>query len=386
MTLRVLHIITTLDRAGAELLLANTVAACDPNEVHGEVVCLAERGEVAALIEEAGWPVRSLGMEPGAVRRRDVAELRRIVRAADPDVVHTWMYHADLLGGVVAGVLERRPVVWSLHQTALPPGDIRRSTRAIARLNAALSWLLPRRVIATSQAALEFHAALGYRRSRMVLVPTAFSVTARADRRPPRLREELGIPSDAAIIGRVGRFHPQKDYPTLLAAGEEVLRQHPDAHLVLIGRDVVPENPELGLPEDPEIRARVHALGLRVDAAHLAADVDIAVSSSAFGESTPLVIGEAMAAGVPVVTTDVGDCAQLVGDTGRVVPPRDGAALAEAVLELLAMGPGERAAMGVAARRRIEERFSLPTMVQRYVAIYEEVRPGEKRSTWARRR
>lgn len=379
MSIRVLHIITTLDRAGAELLLANTVAACDPDEIQGEVVCLAQRGEVAALIEEAGWPVHSLGMQAGTIRWRDVAELRRIMRDVDPDVVHTWMYHADLVGGVVAGVLERRPVVWSLHQTALPPGDIRRSTRVIARLNAALSWVLPRRVIATSKAALEFHGRLGYRRSRMVFVPTAFPIASGAERTVGGLREELGIASDAVLIGRVGRFHAQKDYPTLLAGGEEVLRQHPDAHLVLIGRDVVPENSKLELPEDPGIRGRVHALGLRVDAARLAADFDIAVSSSAFGESTPLVIGEAMAAGVPVVTTDVGDCAELVGNAGKVVPPRDAARLAEAVLALLAMSPDERAAMGTEAKRRIEEGFSLRTMVQRYAEVYEDVQRGEER-------
>jgi glycosyltransferase involved in cell wall biosynthesis len=368
MTLTVAHVITTLDLAGAQLLLHRLVSRLDPALVRGEVVSLGPAGPAGALLEEAGWPVTTLDMRPGRVRPRDLRRLAQELRRIDPDVIHTWMYHADLLGGVIGRLTTRSAVIWSLHQTALPAGDIRRSTRAIARVNAALSWVVPRTVASTSWSARDFHVGLGYRSSRIVVIPTSFDVPPPAPRGP--LRAELGIASDAPIVVRVGRFHAQKDYPTFLRAMDLVLERRPDVHAVLVGEGVTADNPGLPLPEEAGRRARVHLLGERSDASTLVASCDVAVSSSAFGESTPLVIGEAMAAGVPVVATDVGDCARLVGDTGRVVPARDMEALAEAVLELLALPAADRAFLGQKARERIRVNYSLDAMAQHYARGY----------------
>jgi glycosyltransferase involved in cell wall biosynthesis len=368
MSIKVAHVITTLDLAGAQILLHRLVARLDPAEVTGEVISLGPTGPAAQLLEEAGWPVTALSMAPGRVRPRDVVRLVRELRRIDADVVHTWMYHADLLGGLVARLTSRSRIVWSLHQSALPAGDIKRSTRAIAWLNALLSWVVPRAIVSTSWSARDYHARLGYRRSIISVVPTSFDVPSRPAERV--LRRELGLTSDVPIIIRVGRFHAQKDYPTFLRAMDIVLAERDDVHVVAVGADVIDDNLGLPLPRDPARRARVHLLGERADAPDLVAGCDVAVSSSAFGESTPLVLGEAMAARVPVVTTDVGDCARLVGETGQVVPPRDAEALSAAVLQVLALPPVERSVLGQAARLRIAEHFSLAVMARRYLDIY----------------
>jgi glycosyltransferase involved in cell wall biosynthesis len=368
MTLRVAHVITTLDLAGAQLLLHRLVDRLDPAVVRGEVIGLGPTGPAAALLEQAGWPVTTLDMASGRVRLQDLRRLTRELRRIDADVVHTWMYHPELLGGLVARTTTRTPVLWSLHQSALPAGDMRRSTRAIARINAMLSPWVPAQIVSTSWAARDYHVGLGYTGAKIVVVPTSFDLSEA----PPAssLRAELGIPRQAPVVVRVGRFHAQKDYPTLLRAMDLVLAERDDVHVVLMGEGVTPRNPALPSPSDPR---RVHLLGERADAPALVAACDVAVSSSAFGESTPLVIGEAMAAGVPVVTTDVGDSARLVGDTGRVVPPRDAAALAAATTELLALDLGARRALGQVGRDRIREHFSLDVMVARYVELYQDL-------------
>jgi glycosyltransferase involved in cell wall biosynthesis len=368
MSVKVAHVITTLDLAGAQLLLHRLAARLDSAEVTGEVICLGTTGPAARLLEETGWPVTTLDMAPGRVRPRDLVQLARELRRINADVVHTWMYHADLLGGVVARLVTRSRVMWSLHQSALPPGDMKRSTRAIARLNALLSWVVPGVIVSTSWSARDYHAGLGYRKSIITVVPTSFDVPSR----PPEsvLRRELGLAPDVPIVIRVGRFHAQKDYPTFLRAMDIVLGERDDVHVVGVGAGVTAENPDLLLPHDPARRARVHLLGERVDAVELVADCDVAVSSSAFGESTPLVIGEAMAAGVPVVTTDVGDSAALVGETGRVVPAREPRPLAASTAELLALEAGTRHALGQAAQGRIREHFSLDVMMVRYAGLY----------------
>lgn len=368
MTLTVAHVITTLDLAGAQLLLHRLVSRLDPELVRGEVISLGPAGPAGPLLEEAGWPVTALNMRPGRVRPRDLRRLAQELWRIDADIVHTWMYHADLLGGVVARLTTRSAVMWSLHQTALPAGDIRRSTRVISRVNAALSWVVPRTIASTSWSARDFHVGLGYRGSRIVVIPTSFDLPPLTPRGP--LRAELGIAADAPVVVRVGRFHAQKDYPTFLRAMDLVLDVRPDVHAVLVGEGVTAANPGLPLPAGAGRQARVHLLGERADAPALVAECDVAVSSSAFGESTPLVIGEAMAAGVPVVTTDVGDCARLVGDTGRVVPVRDADALAATVLALLGLPVEARFELGQRARRRICDEFSLDEMARRYEELY----------------
>jgi len=121
---------------------------------------------------------------------------------------------------------------------------------------------------------------------------------------------------------------------------------------------------------------RFHLLGKRHDMPRVSAALDVAVTASAYGEAFPLVIGEAMSAGVPCAVTDVGDSAMMVAETGRVAPPRDAPALADAVSALLALTPGERLALGAAARERIREHFSLPAVAARYQALYEGLAGG----------
>jgi glycosyltransferase involved in cell wall biosynthesis len=371
MSIKVAHVITTLDLAGAQLLLHRLVARLDPAEVTGEVISLGPTGPAARLLEEAGWPVTALDMPPGRIRPRDVVRLARELRRIDPDVVHTWMYHADLLGGVVARLTTRSRVMWSLHQSGLPTGDMKRSTRAIARLNALLSWVVPRVIASTSWSARDYHAGLGYRRSIITVVPTSFDLPS--EPRGGALRRELGLGPEVPIVIRVGRFHAQKDYPTFLRAMDIVLGERDDVHVVAAGADVTVDNPALPLPRDPSRLARLHLLGERDDAPHLVAECDVAVSSSAFGESTPLVIGEAMAAGVPVVTTDVGDSARLVGDSGRVVPVADAPGLAVEILEMVHLPRPARAALGAAARTRIKQHYSLGGMARDYEGLYRDL-------------
>jgi glycosyltransferase involved in cell wall biosynthesis len=121
------------------------------------------------------------------------------------------------------------------------------------------------------------------------------------------------------------------------------------------------------------IQDRVHLLGARNDISRLTAALDICSLSSAYGEAFPLVIGEAMSCGVPCVVTDVGDSAWIVGDTGRVVPPKNAPALAEAWQELIELDPQDREKLGKMARKRVIEDFSIELIVDRYEEVYESL-------------
>ncbi len=238
-----------------------------------------------------------------------------------------------------------------------------------------MSGWLPTRIVCCAELARRVHTEFGYIGEKIVVIPNGFDLT---DFRPDpaarlSVRQELGIPQEALIIGLVGRFHPQKDHRNFIDAAARLHSEYPKIHFLLCGDDVTPENTELGQWIAARgIGERCHLLGPRDDIPRITAALDIACSSS-YTEGFSNVIGEAMACGVPCAVTDVGDSALIVGDTGRVVPPRNPRALADAWCELIKMCPEKRSLLGAAARRRIGERFSLQAIAQRYEELYEAI-------------
>jgi glycosyltransferase involved in cell wall biosynthesis len=314
-------------------------------------------------------------MKPGMPDPAALLKLMRLLRRHRPALVQTWMYHADLLGGLAARLAGRIPVVWGIHQASLAKEGNKKLTLFTIRLCAKLSGYLPDRIICCSKAALEAHSALGYARDRMVMIPNGFDLgiykpdpAARAS-----VRAELDLAGDAVLVGLFARFHVQKDHRTFISAARKIHAVHGDVHFVLCGDGIDWNNPVLAdWIASAGLNGVVHLLSHRNDVPRLMAAMDI-VSLSSFAEAFPNVVGEAMACGVPCVVTDTGDSALLIGETGLTVPPRDPERLADAWLKMLAMNAEMRQQQGKRARERIAEHFSLPAIVARYESLYEEV-------------
>jgi glycosyltransferase involved in cell wall biosynthesis len=185
-----------------------------------------------------------------------------------------------------------------------------------------------------------------------------------------QVRTELGIPANSPIVGLVARMNPQKDHASFVSMAAILHKHRPDVHFVLVGQGVDHPKGQVARQISEEgIGSVFRLLGRRSDVARLMSAFDIFVSSS-LAEAFPLVIGEAMATGVPCVVTDVGDSAFLVGDTGQVVPPKDPDALADACLHLLSMPADAQQSLRVAARERIRHNFDLDAIAQRYLNVY----------------
>lgn len=372
--MKVSHVISGLRVGGAERMLTKLLANFD-HSWEAEVITLADTGEMAGEIESLGVPVRSLEMDP---RLPNPVRVRRLVRWLDPDetdVVQTWMYHADLVGGVAAKLGRSVPVVWGIRQSSLDPDLYKRRTLLTARACALLSGSVPDRIVSNSHAAVDSHARIGYDRGKMQVVPNGFDLdTFRPDEDAREsVRDELGVGVDAPLLGQVARFHPQKDHRTFVGAAGRLHESRPDVHYLLCGRGVDRENRQLlDWIREAGTADRTHLLGQRRDVPRLTAALDVATLASK-DEGFPNVAGEAMACGVPCVVTDVGDSATLVGDTGAVVPPGDPNALAKAWLSILELGEAERHSLGFRARERIRDRYSISTIVGRYQRLYEEV-------------
>lgn len=376
--IRVLHVINDLDVGGAERMLARLISSSDPARVCHSVIALLPPGRTGDEIRATGCPVATLSMRRGAFGPGALPRLVRLLRADRPDVLQSWLYHADLMATLAAPLARVKATAWNIRCSELDFRLYPRATRWVVRALATLSRL-PDAVVVNSEAGRAAHARLGYRPRRWELIPNGFDTSLFRPDPAARdsVRRELGIPADAPLIGMLARLDPMKDHATFLAAAARLAASRPDARFLLAGRGV-----ELGSPAlvpDRALAGRLHLLGERHDSPRLLAALDLATLASAFGEGFPNVLGEAMAAAVPCVATDVGDTALLVGPTGRVVPPREPSVLAEAWAALLALPAGERAALGAAARARIMGNYSLETACDHYLALYDSLRSSRER-------
>jgi glycosyltransferase involved in cell wall biosynthesis len=373
--LRVLHVINSFEYGGAEAMLCNILLRADRTRFEPSVVALIDDLTVAGPVLRAGIPVATMGMRPGVPDPRGVARLARHVRRARPDVVQCWMDHSNLIGGLAARLASRAPVVWGVHHSDHVAGVTKRSTLLTVAACAALSHHLPARVVCCSEHGRRLYEKSGFAAGKLTVIPNGFDVerfrpdpASRAD-----VRSELGLADETPLVGLVARYDPLKDHATFLEAAAVLARSRPDAHFVLCGSKVDPANADLTTRTNSlGISDRCHLLGPRRDVARIFAALDVAASSSV-SEAFPLAVGEAMACGVPCVATDVGDCALMTGDTGRIVPPRDPAAMAAAWGQILAMAPAARRALGLAARQRVVERFELGAVTKRYEDLCEQL-------------
>lgn len=371
---RILHVITTLDVGGAELTLLKLLASTDRSLFTPEVVSLTTAGPVAAMIATLGIPVRALDLRGSPPDAGKLLSFLARTRQRPPNLTQTWMYHADLVGGVV-GRLSGSPVVWGIHNYLLIAGVVKPRTSRIVRALAALSSHLPARIISCSQTSAAAHVQLGYAPDRITVIPNGFDTDIfRPDGASMQaIRGELGLTLDDHLVGLVARFDPLKDHQTFVRAATILQTTHPDVHFLICGQGVTPRNTQLAAWIATAPRPSMfHLLGLRSDVPKVLASLDVATSTS-ISEAFPSVVAEAMAAGAPCVATDVGDTAFLLGGTGRLVPPGDPSALAAAWADVLALTPDARRKIGLASRQRIVDHFGLSTFAARYNSLYAEV-------------
>lgn len=372
--IRVVHVITTLDVGGAEMMLANVLERMRLDRYRTTVVSLKAPGRVADRIARLGVPVVSLQLRPGVAGLAGIHRLAAVFRRERPAVVQTWLYHADLLGYLAARFASRPPVAWNIRCAELDPRDHPASLRWVLK---ALARVSPQTaaIVVNSEAGRQANERLGYRSHRWVSIPNGFDVARFAPQTEAReaVRREIGVAHDALLVGLIARFHPMKDHETFLGAAA-LLRSHSRrVHFVLAGRQVDGANAALaGVIRSLDLESAVHLLGERDDVPRITAALDVATCSS-YSEGFPNVIGEAMACGVPCVATDVGDVRSLVGETGVVVRPRSPLSLATGLRQLIELEPEGRRALGAAARARIVSQFEIGGVARQYEALYDEL-------------
>lgn len=374
--MKILHIIIGLNVGGAENALKRLIEShlTTPNYQHS-VISLTTIGKIGSQLQELGIEVDALEITSLWNSPIKFLKLIKIIKKKQPDIIHSWMYHADLLGGIAA-YFTKTKIIWSIRNTHATVGSGTASfTKYIMLTCALLSKYIPRKIVCVANSAILSHHK--YNRAKMLVIPNGYDIekiiTQSNCISRETFRESLGINSDTIVIGSIGRFNDYKDFPTFIKTASLLLNIYENLKFLLIGRNVDTNNNTLMTLINKTIDPSAFLLlGERSDIPVCLKAMDIFCLHS-ISEGFPNVLGEAMCIGVPCVTTEAGDAALMVRNTKLVSPISDSIALAEKIKSIIIISIEERHKIGSQLQRIITTDYSLQNMQQSYEKLYTEV-------------
>lgn len=370
----ILFITSGLKTGGAEKTLTRLLKELREQKIDSEVICLTGAGDVTNELTKLGFTVKTLELcwsnfIPSCF------SIFLSIRRSEVTLVQTWLYHADLLGGLITRLSSRKPVVWGVRNSRLEPASLSIATRAVIMLCRILSNWIPHHIITCAVSAKYAHSKMGYPARRISVVPNGVDTeTFTIDTKCRKLqRSYYGFLEKEIVIGHVGRYDYNKDHLGFLDAISHCERVQ-YLKILMCGTDVDEDNAclmdrirVLGLS------SQVLCVGQQQNMNAIYQTMDLYVCSS-LSEGFPNAVAEAMACGVPCVVTDVGDAATIVGDTGLVVKVRDKFALARAIDSSLQQMQGSAwIDKKQAVRERIKNHFGLQKMAAEYAGIYKRL-------------
>ena len=361
---RILQIIATLDRAGAEKQMGLLARGLPREEFEVHVCALSRGGPLLAELVAAGVPTTVIGqrwpLDPQACWR-----LRRHVARLRPDLIHTWRFAAHVCGHVVGRACGVKCLIAGPDCVAPGKGWFELAADGYVARHSS-------RVVLSSTEMRDRWVRCGLPAEKVRVIPSGVAPAEPPAGTRRQLLEELGLPAQSRLVGLVGGLWPRKRIKDAIWAADLLKVIRDDAHLLVIGDG--PQRDRLRKFRDQVvIRDKVHFLGHREDVSQMLPHFDVLWSTSGYeGQSNAIL--EAMAAGVPVVATDIPGTRELVlpGVTGYLVPVGDRAALAKHAERLL-NDPALAARLGEAAQERVQSEFSVRKMIDRHMDLYREL-------------
>ena len=373
-SLKIIHIITGLNDGGAESVLYRLCV----NDLKNEhmVVSLISGGKYEKLLKDKGVLVYGLGAKKNLSSVLLFFKLFKILKNVKPDVVQTWMYHADLLGGCCSRAAGVKRVFWGIRHSTFDRDSTTPLTIVIAKICAILSRIIPTKIICCADEAMAVHLELGYDKSKMEVVYNGFDLSRFRPDSSLRVefRKGLFIEEGEFLFGMVARFHPQKDHVNLLEALHILKRKGYKFKLILAGSALDAKNEFITQKiETLNLKSNVLLLGQTTNIPLLMNGLDVHVLSSSYGEAFPNVVAEAMACGIPSVVTNVGDACEIVGLSTLCCEPKDCNELAIVLENMLLVhekDPCEWRRLKTLVRDRVVEKYDLYRMIERFNGIW----------------
>jgi glycosyltransferase involved in cell wall biosynthesis len=370
---RIVHVIAGLGFGGAEASLCSLIeeSQSKKEKLQHTVISILADGPLRPRLEKAGATVAELSGSRGAAGILALHRLGSTIARANPDIVHAWMYHANAATAVLRRLnYFKCPLIWSVRQSIENPALDRRLTRAIIKFGARISKY-PDFTVYNSFGSALTHISQGYSPERYAIIHNGVNCNRFKPRSDARatLRAQLGLASDALLVGRIARYAPMKDFETLISAFGKVRDILPQARLLLVGDEIEGNAELLSLCRDGGILDHVHFLGPQLDIEMVYPAIDVMVSSSRSNEGFPNVVAEALASGNLVTASSSGDEVLLRG-AHEVVAPQNSKTLSAAIIKLGSLAGHEKSLRASEGRKFILENFSLQQCCERYRELY----------------
>jgi glycosyltransferase involved in cell wall biosynthesis len=370
--MKIIHIITGLGRGGAETALSRLIIHSHRADAAHQIVTLRTPDpSMATPLVEKGIVIKSLNMS----KTTFFPAIYRLVRylrqeATGPNtIIQTWLYHGDFCGSLAAKFARiKAPIIWNLRRTAFPKG----LTGLIAKINKKMSHNIPSAIVSCSRAGAQHHIRHGYRSDRFQIIPNGYDITQFSPNPSQRvtLRERLLIPTEVRVIGIMGRYNPIKGHIQML---EAISRTNiPNLHFLFVGRDIAEAADLQPWLTHKAVANKISILPETNDIEHIMAGLDFLCMPS-LSEGFPNVVAEAMSCGIPCIVTDVGDAADIVGDTGLVLPDANPATLIRGICQALGWSSNTWEAKSKKARQRIIDTYSINRMCLTYFDLYDDI-------------
>lgn len=367
--MKITHVIIGLGVGGAELMLKRLVEGLNGQEgMQHSVISLTELGIIGRQLQDAGIKVNYLGMSNALSLPKTFFRLRRELKKQQPDIVQTWMYHADFLGGLAARTLGIKNIIWGVRNTYLESsGKINFLFRKLCSI---LSNILPKEIVYVSNSAKEEHQKSGYTKRIGKVINNGFDINKYRFnlKSKEKVRSEIELATDDVAIFSIGRYTPAKDHATFIEAVLIASKKNPKIKGCLVGRDINLDNFLL----TPSQKQQFVVLGQRDDVSDVLSAANIFCLHS-ITEGFPNVLGEAMSVGVPCITTKAGDAALILNDERFVLEIQDKQGLAEKIVFLSRIDDEERSFIGIKNRERVKEFYSLDKILNEYFLLYREI-------------
>lgn len=364
--INVFHVITSLNVGGAETALYRLVSNSNSSNFKHSIVALKGESYFTHKFREIGVEVVHLNIRGPLSFLFAIYRLFSLFKLRSPDIVQTWLYHADFFAGCIAKLCGVKRIIWSVRTTRLKNNF---SITAIIRYVCVfLSYFVPDKVVYVANSSRIYHENLGYNRKKTVVIFNGYDF----EMATPLCRIEFN--SSYPVVGMVGRFSFDKGYDVFLRSASILLDQGLFIKFVMVGSGFTSSNEKLvSLISSLNLTSYITLAGHADNVFDVLSTFDYFVLPSRT-EAFPNVLVEAIASGLPVVASDVGDVRNILSDDNFIFNPADPCALADSLLRLIKLNAFERNAYALNNLNFVRTNFDISFMVGSYESLYFSMR------------
>ena len=362
--MKIIHIVTGLGDGGAEHTLFK-ICKYDIKNKH-IVISFKRYGKYFSLLNKLGIKVYCLNASFFSIHK--FFFLIKLLQSLKPDIVQTWLVHADFVGSIAARLAGIKKILWNVRYSNIEIDKSKLTTILIIKTLAKLSYIIPEIIVINSKKAKKIYESKGYDKRKLKYIPNGYDLSTLKVSKSQKIdfQKKIKIKKQIPLIGYVARYDPLKDHLNLLNALSLIRLKGKDFFCILVGSNINKNKILINEIKKLKLNDCIRLLGPMNNVSKVMNSLDIHILSSA-SEGFPNVVAEAMAHKTPCVVTNVGDSSYIVGKTGWVVPPNDSVKLAKAIKTALnEIGTKNWNKKCNLARERIKQKFSIDKMIKSY--------------------